>query len=250
MCAASGRSRSSTRASPSRCARSGSPCAATCARCSRRSRWPTSPPARCPPRSAGSLPTRTPGSRTKGGFSARADVDDLPALELEQLGLLLRQLRAQVLAVLADELDPYLEAEVDDALDHRLGAAVALGLEQQLDVVRADERVTEPVDRADEAHHELVRGLLVELARRADLLNTPVVQDDDLAGDLHRLLLVVRDDDRRHVHLVVQAPQPGAQLLADAGVERAERLVEQQHARLDRERTGERHPLALATREL
>src|SRR3954464_12166128 len=108
MCAASGRSRSSTRASPSRCARSGSPCAAISARCSRRSRWPTSPPARCPPRSAGSLPTRTPGSRTERRLARRAHVDDLATLQLEQLGLLLRQLRAQVLAVLADELDPYL----------------------------------------------------------------------------------------------------------------------------------------------
>ena len=48
----------------------------------------------------------------------------------------------------------------------------------------------------------------------------------------------------------MQAPQPGAQVGADVGVERAERLVEQQHARLDRERAGERHALALAAREL
>ena len=41
-----------------------------------------------------------------------------------------------------------------------------------------------------------------------------------------------------------------AQLLAHAGVERAERLVEQEHVRLDRERAGERHPLALAAGEL
>ena len=116
--------------------------------------------------------------------------------------------------------------------------------------MRADEGVAEPVDRADEAHHELVGRLLVQLARRADLLDAPLVQDDDLAGDLHRLLLVVRDDDRRHVHLVVESPQPGAQLLADACVERAERLVEQEHARLDRERAGQRHALTLAAREL
>ena len=50
--------------------------------------------------------------------------------------------------------------------------------------------------------------------------------------------------------LLVQAPQPHAQLLAHGRVERAERLVEQQHARLDRERAGERHALALAAREL
>ena len=50
--------------------------------------------------------------------------------------------------------------------------------------------------------------------------------------------------------LVVQLAQPAAQLLAHLGVERAERLVEQQHARLDRQRAGERHALALAAGEL
>ena len=116
--------------------------------------------------------------------------------------------------------------------------------------MRAHERVAEPVDGPDEAHHELVGGLLVEVARAADLLDAPVVHEHDLVGDLHRLLLVVRDEDRRHVHLVVQPPQPGAQLLAHAGVERAERLVEEQHVRLDGERAGERHALALAAGEL
>ena len=48
----------------------------------------------------------------------------------------------------------------------------------------------------------------------------------------------------------MQAPQPLAQLGAHAGVEGAERLVEQQHLRLHRERPGERHALALAAREL
>ena len=48
----------------------------------------------------------------------------------------------------------------------------------------------------------------------------------------------------------MQPPQPRAQLLAHPRVERAERLVEQQHLGLDRERPGERHALALAAREL
>ena len=92
---------------------------------------------------------------------------------------------------------------------------------------------------------------VVELARRADLLDPPVVAAPTmLVGDLHRLLLVVGDEDGRDVDLVVQAAQPGAQLRADVGVQRAERLVEQQHAGLDGERAGERHALALAAREL
>ena len=116
--------------------------------------------------------------------------------------------------------------------------------------MRADEPVAEPVDRPDEAHDELVGRVLVEVARLADLLDPALVHEHDAVGDLHRLLLVVRDEDRRHVDLVVEAPQPGSQLLADAGVERAEGLVEQQHLRLDGERARERHALALAAREL
>ena len=77
-----------------------------------------------------------------------------------------------------------------------------------------------------------------------------VVDDHDLVGDLEGLLLVVGHEDGGHVDLVVQPAQPVAQLLADLGVEGAERLVEQQHRRLDRQRPGQRHPLPLAAGEL
>ena len=50
--------------------------------------------------------------------------------------------------------------------------------------------------------------------------------------------------------LLVQPAQPLAQLGADLRVQRAERLVEQQHARLDGQRARQRHPLALAAGEL
>ena len=55
---------------------------------------------------------------------------------------------------------------------------------------------------------------------------------------------------RGHALLVVQTAQPAPQLGADVGVERAERLVEQQHLRLHGERTGERHPLTLTAGQL
>ena len=130
------------------------------------------------------------------------------------------------------------------------GRRLAVRLDLQLEVVRAHERLPEAVHGPDEAHHELVGRLLVEVARAADLLDPALVHEHDLVGDLHRLLLVVRDEDRRHVHLVVQAAQPGAQVLANACVERAERLVEQEHLGLHRKRTRESHPLALPAREL
>src|SRR5439155_26771337 len=46
------------------------------------------------------------------------------------------------------------------------------------------------------------------------------------------------------------AAQPLAQLLPDAGVERAERLVEEEDLRLSRQRARERDALPLAAREL
>jgi hypothetical protein len=52
------------------------------------------------------------------------------------------------------------------------------------------------------------------------------------------------------VHLIVQPTQPVAQLLAYLRVERAERLVEQEHLGLDRECAGERHALPLPTGQL
>ena len=118
------------------------------------------------------------------------------------------------------------------------------------DVVRAHEPVAELADGAEEARDEAVGGPVVELARAADLLDPRVVHHGDPVGDRHRLLLVVRDEQRRHLDLLVQPAQPLAQLRADLRVERAERLVEQQHARLDGERARQRHPLALAAGEL
>ena len=73
------------------------------------------------------------------------------------------------------------------------------------------------------------------------------MHNDDLLGDFHRLLLVVCDEDRRDMDLVVQASQPRAQLGAHLRVERPEGLIEQQHIGLHRKRPGKRHALQLAT---
>ena len=48
----------------------------------------------------------------------------------------------------------------------------------------------------------------------------------------------------------MQPAQPGSQILADFGVQRTERFVEQQHLRVDRQRARERHALTLATGKL
>jgi hypothetical protein len=64
------------------------------------------------------------------------------------------------------------------------------------------------------------------------------------------LLLVVRHDHGGGVRLVVETPKPFAQFGPHAGIQRAERFVEQQHRRVDGERPGEAHPLALPAGEL
>ena len=101
-----------------------------------------------------------------------------------------------------------------------------------------------------EFEHERRRRMIVDVRGRADLLDPAVVHDHDAVRDFERLFLVVRHEHARHVDLVVQAAQPAAQFLADARVERAERLVQQQHARLDRQRARQRDALPLAAGEL
>ena len=96
----------------------------------------------------------------------------------------------------------------------------------------------------------LIARRVIDLVRRAVLLDAAVVHHDDAVRELERLLLIVRDEHAGHVQLVVQPAQPAPQLLPHPGVERAERLVEQQHARLDGERARERHALPLAAGEL
>src|SRR4051794_32160080 len=90
------------------------------------------------------------------------DVDDLPLAQLELLGLLGRELGPELLALAERQLDPRLEAELDDPLDDRLLGVVG-GMAADLEVVGADEVAADTVHLADEAHDELVRGILVQL---------------------------------------------------------------------------------------
>ena len=95
-----------------------------------------------------------------------------------------------------------------------------------------------------------VAGAAVHLGRRADLLDPAAVHHGDAVGDRQRLLLVVRDVERRDPELELDAPDLLPQLDAHLRVERRERLVEQQHAGLDREGAGERDALLHAAGEL
>ena len=92
--------------------------------------------------------------------------------------------------------------------------------------------------------------MVVELQRRADLLDAPVLQHDDAVGHRHRLDLVVRDVDRRRVQALVERLDLDAHLHPQLGVEVGQRLVEQEDLRVAHDRPAHRDALALAAREL
>ncbi len=106
------------------------------------------------------------------------------------------------------------------------------------------------VRRAQEGRHELGLWTLVQLGRRADLQQPADVHHADPVGQLEGLLLVVGDKDRGRAQLALDGPQRAAQVDPNLGVQRAERLVEQQHLGLIRQGTSQRHALLLAAREL
>ena len=91
---------------------------------------------------------------------------------------------------------------------------------------------------------------LVDVARRADLRDAPVLHHHDAVAERHRLGLVVGDVDRGDAEAAQQLVDLEAQRIAQLGIERGQRLVEQQGAGLHRERARERHALALPAREL
>ena len=111
-------------------------------------------------------------------------------------------------------------------------------------------RPADAVHRADELGHERRRRVAVDVLRGVDLLEPAGVHHADAVGDRQRLGLVVGDEQRGDPEPLLDAADLAAQLVADARVERRERLVEQQHGRLDRQRAGDRDALLLAAGEL
>ena len=95
-----------------------------------------------------------------------------------------------------------------------------------------------------------VAGRSYTSAGAAELLDPAVVEDGDLVAHRQRLFLVVRDVDERHPELALELLEEELHLLAELQVERAERLVEQEHPGAVDERAGERDALALAAGEL
>ena len=104
----------------------------------------------------------------------------------------------------------------------------------------------EPMKPGDEQVHRL----LVEVARRADLLEHALAQHRDAVAEGHRLGLVVGDVDRGGAEPPLHAGDLGAHLAAQLGVQVGQRLVEQERVGLAHDRPAHRHPLPLAAGEV
>ncbi len=117
--------------------------------------------------------------------------------------------------------------------------------------VRRRRRIAvEHVGGADELRDEARRRRVVDLLRRSDLLDPAAVEHADAVAHRQRFVLVVGDEHEGDAELALQRLQLDLHLFAQLQVERAERLVEQQHLRLVDQRARQRHALALAAREL
>ena len=132
----------------------------------------------------------------------------------------------------------------------RLSPPSASTRARRVDGLELGEPALDRVRDADEVGDEPVHRALVELDRVALLLDPAVAHDHDDVAHRERLLLVVGHVDERDPDLALEGLELELHLLAQLEVERAERLVEEEHGRAVDERPGERDPLLLAARHL
>ncbi len=109
---------------------------------------------------------------------------------------------------------------------------------------------TDQVAIAHELRDVGMGGAGVEVLRRADLAHRAVAHHHDAVGERERLVLVVGHVDRGGTQHIVDAPDLGAHLQAQLGVEVRQRLVHQHQWRFDDDRAGDRDALLLAARQL
>jgi hypothetical protein len=96
--------------------------------------------------------------------------------------------------------------------------------------IRAFAHRRQGVDAADEVGDEKRLRVAVDVQRRAHLLDRAFIHHDDAVGHREGFLLVVRDHDGSDPELPLQAADFLPQLDAHDGVQRRQRLVQQQQA--------------------
>jgi len=138
--------------------------------------------------------------------------------------------------------------------DHHRGAGGGRLLDgeraaRDLDPPRAGGGAGQEIGHADEIGDEGIGRPAVDLDRRGGLENAPFRHDHDQIGHGHGFALVVGDHDGGDAELLLELFQLDLHRLAELGVERGERLVEQEQPGREGERAGDGDPLALPARE-
>ena len=87
----------------------------------------------------------------------------------------------------------------------------------------------EHVRCSDEIGNEQARRPIVNLLRRPHLNNTAAIHHRYPVGHRHGFVLVVRDIDEGDANLALDARELRLHLLTELEIERAQRLVKQQH---------------------
>ena len=93
-------------------------------------------------------------------------------------------------------------------------------------------------------------GASVNFLRRTVLLDPPHVHDGDVVAEHQRLFLIMRHKERGDLHLPRELMQFDLHGLPELAIERAERLIQDQNARLNRQRPCKGDTLLLTARHL
>ncbi len=108
----------------------------------------------------------------------------------------------------------------------------------------------EAVGGPDEVRHVGAGRPVIHDVRPVELLDAAGAHHGDPVGERHRLLLVVRHEDRGDAERLDELAELHLHAAAQLGVERVERFVEQQHARLQHDHARDGDALLLAAGEL
>ena len=106
------------------------------------------------------------------------------------------------------------------------------------------------VDAAEEAGHFTVDRAFEEAAGCAGLAHGALHQQADAVGHGDCIGLIVGDKDHGDAGLLLEGTDNPAQILAQARFQAAERFIQQEHARLNDEGSGQSDALALAAGQL
>ncbi len=104
----------------------------------------------------------------------------------------------------------------------------------------------EEVDASEEGGGEAVDGAAVEIERRADLLDDPLVEKRDAVAHAEGFAAVVGHIDGGQGAFPADAADFQAHFIAEFRVEVGKRFVEKQNPRRNRHRAGQRHTLLLS----